>query len=91
VPDVTWQVHPGQVYATVVTMHAASGAHATLSVLIVMNLLVILPGLEPYPLTRHLSAYADPVVGVGWMVAVLAWYAASFATVAMVSYERKDF
>jgi len=79
------------VLATVVTMNAASGALATLSVLIVMNLLVIFPGLEPYLLTRHLSAYADPVAGVGWMVALLALYAALFATVAMVLFERKDF
>jgi len=50
------------VLATVVTMNAASGALATLSVLIVMNLLVIFPGLEPYLLTRHLSAYVRRVV-----------------------------
>lgn len=79
------------VLATVVTMSAASGALATLSVLIVMQLLVVFPGLEPYLLSRQLSAYTDPAAGVGWVVALIALYAAAFAAVAVVLFERKDF
>ncbi|MEX2501267.1 MAG: ABC transporter permease [Trueperaceae bacterium] len=79
------------VLATVVTMSAASGALATLSVLIVMNLLVVFPGLEPYLLTTHLSAYADPVASVTWVVTLIALYSAAFASVAVVLFERKDF
>ena len=79
------------VLATVVTMNAASGALATLSVLIVMQLLVVFPALEPFLLTRHLSAYVDPVAGVGWVVTLVALYSAAFAAAAVVLFERKDF
>lgn len=79
------------VLATVVTMNAASGALATLSVLIVMQLLVVFPALDPYLLTRHLSAYVDPVAGLGWVLILIALYAAAFAASAVVLFERKDF
>lgn len=79
------------VLATVVTMNAASGALATLSVLIVMQLLVVFPALEPFLLTRHLSAYVDPVAGLGWVVTLIALYCAAFASFAVVLFERKDF
>jgi len=79
------------VLATVVTMNAASGALATLSVLIVMQLLVVFPALEPFLLTRHLSAYAEPVASLGWVIALIALYSAAFAAVAVVLFERKDF
>ena len=79
------------VLATVVTMNAASGALATLSVLIVMQLLVVFPVLDPFLLTRHLSAYADPVAGIGWVLTLVAVYAAAFAAAAVVLFERKDF
>jgi len=79
------------VLATVVTMNAASGALATLAVLIVMQLLVVFPSLEPFLLTRHLSAYADPVAGVGWVVTLIMLYSAAFASAAVVLFERKDF
>lgn len=79
------------VLATVLTMNAASGALATLATLIVMDLLVILPGLEPYLLTRHLSAYVDPVAGPGWVAALIALYGAAFAAAAVLVFERKDF
>ena len=79
------------VLATVVTMNAASGALATLSVLIVMQLLVVFPSLDPYLLTRHLSAYVDPVAGLGWVLTLIAVYAAAFAAGAVVLFERKDF
>ena len=77
--------------ATVVTMNAASGALATLSVLIVMQLLVVFPALEPFLLTRHLSAYVDPVAGIGWVLTLIALYSAAFAAFAVVLFERKDF
>lgn len=79
------------VLATVVTMNAASGALATLAVLIVMQLLVVFPGLEPFLLTRHLSSYADPVAGVGWVVTLIMLYSAAFAAASVVLFERKDF
>ena len=79
------------VLATVVTMNAASGALATLAVLIVMQLLVVFPSLEPFLLTRHLSAYTDPVASVGWVVTLIALYSAAFAAAAVVLFERKDF
>lgn len=79
------------VLATVVTMNAASGALTTLSVLIVMQLLVVFPALEPYLLTRHLSAYVDPVASIGWVVTLIAVYSAAFAAAAVVLFERKDF
>lgn len=79
------------VLATVVTMNAASGALATLSVLIVMQLLVVFPALDPFLLTRHLSAYVDPVAGIGWVLILIAMYAAAFAASAVVLFERKDF
>ena len=79
------------VLATVLTMNAASGALATLATLIVMDLLVILPGVEPYLLTRHLSAYVDPVAGPGWVAALIALYGAAFAAAAVLVFERKDF
>lgn len=79
------------VLATVVTMNAASGALATLSVLILMQLLVVFPALDPYLLTRHLSAYVDPVAGLEWVLILIALYAAAFAASAVVLFERKDF
>lgn len=79
------------VLATVVTMNAASGALATLAVLIVMQLLVVFPALDPYLLTRHLSAYVDPAAGVGWVLILIAVYTAAFAAAAVVLFERKDF
>lgn len=79
------------VLATVITMNAASGALATMAVLIVMQLLVVFPTLDPYLLTRHLSAYVDPVVGLGWVLTLIAVYAAAFAAAAVILFERKDF
>lgn len=79
------------VLATVVTMNAASGALATVSILIVMQLLVVFPALDPFLLTRYLSAYADPVAGLGWVLTLIGLYAAAFAAAAVVLFERKDF
>lgn len=79
------------VLATVVTMNAAAGALATLSVLIVMQLLVVFPVLDPFLLTRHLSSYADPVASIGWVVTLILVYSAAFAAASVVLFERKDF
>ena len=79
------------VLATVIVMNAAAGALATVSVLIVMNLLVVFPALEPYLLTTHLQAYADPVAGLPWVLTLVALYSAAFAAFAVVLFERKDF
>jgi ABC-2 type transport system permease protein len=76
---------------TVVFMNAAGGALATLSVLIFMKLLVVFPALDPYLLTTQLNAYAKPVGNLGWVVALIALYAAAFAAAAVVLFERKDF
>ncbi len=76
---------------TVVFMNAAGGALATLSVLIFMQLLVVFPGIEPYLLTTQLNAYAKPVANLGWVAALIAFYSAAFAAVAVVLFERKDF
>lgn len=76
---------------TVVFMHAAGGALATLSLLITMRLLVVFPWLEPYLLTSQLDAYVEPVAGLGWVLSLLLCYAAAFAVVAVLLFERKDF
>ena len=76
---------------TVLFMNAAAGALATLSVLIVMGLLIVFPGLQPYLLTSQLSAYLMPVAGTGWTLALIALYCAIFAAIAVVIFERKDF
>ncbi|HKI56659.1 MAG TPA: ABC transporter permease [Trueperaceae bacterium] len=76
---------------TVVFMNAAGGALATLSVLIFMQLLVVFPALTPYLLTTQLDAYAKPVSNLGWMLALIALYAAAFAAASVVLFERKDF
>lgn len=79
------------VLATVVFMNAAGGALATLSVLIFMQLLVVFPALDRFLLTSHLSAYVEPVAGLGWIVTLIAVYSALFAAAAVILFERKDF
>ncbi len=76
---------------TVAFMNAAGGALATLATLIFMQLLVVFPRLEPYLLTTQLNAYATPGAPVVWVVALIALYAALFAALAVVLFERKDF
>jgi len=75
----------------VLFMNAASGALATLATLIVMQLLVVFPTVEPFLLTTHLNAYVQPAVTFGWVIALIAFYCAAFAAVAVVVFERKDF
>lgn len=79
------------VLATVIFMNAAGGALATLSVLIFLQLLVVFPALERFLLTSHLSAYVEPVAGLGWVVTLIALYSALFAAAAVILFERKDF
>jgi len=76
---------------TVVFMSAAGGALATLSTLIIMQLLVVFPWLEPYLLTAHLSAYSAPVGNLGWVITLIIFYCMLFAALAVVLFERKDF
>lgn len=76
---------------TVVFMSAAAGALATLGSLIVMNLLVIFPWLEPFLLSVHLSAFNAPVAGMRWVISLLVLYGVAFATAAVVLFERRDF
>jgi len=76
---------------TVLFMNAAGGALATLSSLIVMQLLVVFPRLEPFLLTTQLNAYASPANSLIWVVALIALYSALFAALAVVLFERKDF
>lgn len=75
----------------VLFMNAAAGALATLASLIVMELLVVVPALTPYLLTTQLSAYVTPTAGLGWVVALIAFYCAGFAAAAVIVFERKDF
>ncbi len=76
---------------TVIFMNPAAGALATLATLIIMQLLVVFPVLEPFLLTTQLNAYVTPVAGMVWVVALIALYCAAFAAVAVVLFERKDF
>lgn len=76
---------------TVVFMNAAGGALATLATLILMQLLVVFPRLEPFLLSTQLQAYSVPSSDLAWVVALIALYAALFAAVAVVIFERKDF
>lgn len=76
---------------TVLFMNAAAGALATLASLIVMQLLVVFPGISRYLLTHQLSAYLAPSSELGWMMALIAFYCAAFAAFAVIVFERKDF
>ncbi|UCH26560.1 MAG: ABC transporter permease [Trueperaceae bacterium] len=76
---------------TVVLKSSAGGALATMSVLVVMQLLVVFPWLEPYLLTTQLSAYITPDARMGWVVTLVALYCTAFAAVSVVLFERKDF
>ncbi len=76
---------------TVLFMNAAGGALATLATLIFMQLLVVFPSIEPFLLTTQLNAYTTPTAGLVWVVALIALYAALFAAMAVVVFERKDF
>lgn len=76
---------------TVLFMNAASGALATLAVIVFMHLLVVFPGLEPYLLTTQLSAYVSPMAGIVWVIALIGVYSFAFAALAVLFFERKDF
>lgn len=76
---------------TVVFMNAAGGALATMATLILMQLLIVFPRLEPFLLTTQLNAYAAPTSDLSWVIALIALYGALFAAIAVVLFERKDF
>ena len=76
---------------SVLLMNAAGGVLATLATLIVMQLLVVFPAVTPFLLTTQLNAYVDPPAPLGWVVALVAVYGATFAATAVVVFERKDF
>lgn len=76
---------------TVIFMSVAGGALATLAALICMRLLIVFPGLEPFLLTSQLNAYVTPLANVGGTFALLALYAAVFAAISVILFERKDF
>jgi ABC-2 type transport system permease protein len=76
---------------TVIFMNAAAGALATLASLIIMQLLVVFPGLERFLLTTQLSAYVEPVHELSWVVSLLVMYSALFATLSVFLFERRDF
>ncbi len=72
-------------------MNVASGALATLTVLILMQLLVVFPWLEPYLLSSQLNSYFSSGVSLGRAFALIALYSAVFAVSAMLIFERKDY
>jgi hypothetical protein len=51
----------------------------------------VFPRVEPFLLTTQLSAYNTPVNGLTWVVALILLYAALFAALSVVLFERKDF
>lgn len=79
------------IFFTVLFMNVAGGALATLAVLILMQLLVVFPWLEPFLLTTQLSAYVTPLSGLGTAFAAIAFYSAVFAALSVLLFERKDF
>jgi ABC-2 type transport system permease protein len=76
---------------TVMFMNTASGALATLGILIVSGLFIVFPGVSPYLLTTQLDAYLLPAGGAGLSLAMTGAYALVFAVAAVVMFERKDF
>lgn len=79
------------VFLTVAFMNAAGGALATLSALIIMQLFIVFPGLEPFLLTTQLQTYSAPAADLAWAIALIVLYSALFASAAVVLFERKDF
>jgi ABC-2 type transport system permease protein len=76
---------------TVWLMNAAGGALATLATLILMQLLIIFPWLEPFLLGAQLSAYASPDALWGRALVVITFYSVALAMTAVILFERKDF
>ena len=76
---------------TTVFMNAASGALATLGLLIVSSLFVVFPWLSSYLLTTQLNAYQFPFHELTTPLILIAVYAILFAVVAVFVFERKDF
>lgn len=76
---------------TVIFMNAAGGALATLASLILMQLLIIFPPIEPFLLTTQLNAYSAASSELTWVLVLIALYGALFAAICVVLFERKDF
>ncbi len=76
---------------TVVFMNAASGALATLGILIVSGLLVVFTWLSPYLPTTQLNAYLATSQQLVTPLILITVYAMAFALLAVATFERKDF
>jgi ABC-2 type transport system permease protein len=76
---------------TVVFMNTASGALATLGILIVSGLFVVFPGVSPYLPTTLLDSYLPSAGGQGFSLLLTGVYSLLLALAAMVVFERKDF
>src|SRR5690554_6268478 len=76
---------------TVVFMNAASGALATLGILIVSGLLVVFTWLSPFLPTTQLNAYLATSGQLVTPLILITVYAAAFAVLAVATFERKDF
>lgn len=76
---------------TVVFMNAASGALATLGILIVSGLLVVFTWLSPFLPTTQLNAYLATGGQLITPLILISVYAVAFAVLAVATFERKDF
>lgn len=76
---------------TVFFMNAASGALATLGLLIISRLFVVFPFLSPYLLTTQLEAYLMSGSATALPLILTGFYAVLFAFAAVALFERKDF
>lgn len=76
---------------TVVFMNAASGALATLGILIVSGLLVVFSWLSTYLPTTQLNAYLAASQQLVTPLILITVYSITFALLAVATFERKDF
>jgi len=76
---------------TVLFMNAASGALATLGILIISGLLVVFTFLSPFLPTTQLNAYLAAGQQLVTPLILITVYALLFALLAVMTFERKDF
>lgn len=76
---------------TVVFMNTASGALATLGILIVSGLLVVFSWLSTYLPTTQLNAYLATGQQLATPLILIGVYSIAFALLAVATFERKDF
>lgn len=74
----------------IIFMNGSSGALATITIVIAMNLLKVFPVLERFLLNSYLVVYGAPPQGVVWFFTLLV-YSAVPAVIAMIIFERRDF